>query len=374
MNGSELREIRRRIDPGLSNIKAVYGCYVNAIGEIVSTMEIPILDMDMEEREMYSTLLKNVISGPAGRHLLDVSFSTEQVEKSDEHSLLMGLRDKHLDDQGLRDALYGQIIDNFNNDGKSYVILLAADTYDICSKYNDGEEWSEDSEEQFEYFICSICQVKDSKAALRYQKQPKAFRGTSTGSILSNPIIGFMFPSFTDRAADIYTVPYYTKSTDRIHDELIAGLFKVENIPAVNATKKETFGRILYESLGSDCTLEVMKSLQANFADRTIADNEEGSVTAEVDITEIARVLKEKGIEESKIEEFIEEAECSIGDSISAHAITEKTAYRITSSEAEIITDPEQAVRLKTTVIDGITYFLVPAGSDVRVNGMPVSV
>ena len=372
MTNSEIREIRKRIDEGLSNFKTVYGCFVNAAGEIVSEMEIPVLDMDSEEREMYSKLLKKVISGPAGRHLLDVNFSTKQVELSDEHRLLMGLRDKHLEDAGLRSALYDQIIGNFENDGKSYVILLAADTYDIKPRDDDEDEWSEESESQFEYFICAVCGVRDPKAALRYQAKPKAFRGSSTGSILTSPMVGFMFPSFTDRQADIYIAPYYTKKTDDIHEELIAGLFRVEDVPSAASTQKEKLGDALYTALGSDCNLDIMTSLQARLSEQVV--DEDGSAAGDIPFSEIEKVLSDKGIPEDKLNAFREKIDAYFPgkDSISASTIIEKKKYKLTSSAAEITVDPQQAVRLKTKKIDGITYFLVPVGSDARVNGLDI--
>ena len=74
MTKSEIRKIRKRIDAGLSNIKSIYGCYVNAAGEIIATMNIPVEDMEMEEREMYAVLLRKGISGPKERHIMELRF------------------------------------------------------------------------------------------------------------------------------------------------------------------------------------------------------------------------------------------------------------------------------------------------------------
>ena len=43
--------------------------------------------MDEEEAELYLKLLKKSISGTLGKNLLDIEFSTKQVEDSDEHRL-----------------------------------------------------------------------------------------------------------------------------------------------------------------------------------------------------------------------------------------------------------------------------------------------
>lgn len=89
MTNGEIREIRKRIDEGLSNIRTVYGCYVDGACRVVSLMEIATSEMDAEERALYSKIIKNAVSGPPGRHLLDVCFDPKQVEKSDEHGMLV---------------------------------------------------------------------------------------------------------------------------------------------------------------------------------------------------------------------------------------------------------------------------------------------
>ena len=41
-----------------------------------------------------------------------------------------------------------------------YVILLAADAYDVPYKDSGSDECSEESTDQFEYFVCCLCPVK----------------------------------------------------------------------------------------------------------------------------------------------------------------------------------------------------------------------
>jgi hypothetical protein len=92
----DIRRIRKRIDSTLENFSSIYGCYVNGAGDTVATMEIPVLGMDTEEKEMYAATLKKVLSGTQERNLLDIEFTPDQVDNSDEHRLLMALRDSSL--------------------------------------------------------------------------------------------------------------------------------------------------------------------------------------------------------------------------------------------------------------------------------------
>ena len=143
MNQKELNEIRRRFKLDKDSITHIYGCYVNAVGEIVSYIDMSVGLMPEEEAEMYIKLLKKSISGTLGRNLLDIEFSTSQVSGSEEHGLLMKLRDSELKDEAARESFYTKIIESVDIGDKSYVILLASDTYDVPFRGGDGEVWSE---------------------------------------------------------------------------------------------------------------------------------------------------------------------------------------------------------------------------------------
>ena len=178
---------------------------------------------------------EKVLSGKAGRNQISLEFPADKVGSSDEHRLLMALKSTQLRDESMRELMYQRIIGSLDMDGESYVIILAADTYDLRAKDVKNEEWSEESNEQFEYFICAICPVKTSKAALQYLPGQQEFRGISTGTLLAPPSVGFVFPVLDEGSADIYQAQYYTKSTAGNHGELITALFMIDNPPMASA-------------------------------------------------------------------------------------------------------------------------------------------
>ncbi len=377
MRPEEIRRIRKRIDTTLNNFRNIYGCYVNAAGEIVTTMDIPVLDMDTEEREMYASILKKVLSGRAERNQISLEFPTDRVGNSDEHRLLMALKSTQLRDENMRDLLYQRIIGSLDMEGESYVIILAADTYDLGAKDVRGEEWSEESNNQFEYFICAICPVKTSKAALQYQPGQQEFRGISTGTILAPPAVGFLFPVLDEGSADIYQVQYYTRSTSVNHGELITAMFMIDNPPMAADVQKETFNSTLAEALGKECSLDVVTSLQAKLSAKAEAIREESpSEIPEVYIEDIEDILSDKGISDEKIKTFGE----SVGKRFDGAAtfnignLIQKRSFEVRTPETKIITDPETALRIRTQRIDGVTYILVPAGESVSVNGVEITV
>ena len=259
MNQKELNELRRRFRPERSGIAHVYGCFVNGMREVVAETDVSLGMSGKEEQEMYLTLLRKTLSGSLGRNLIDIPFETKQVAGSDEHRLLQTLRESACADENARHELYSRVISSLDMQGENYLILLAGDAYDVPHRGADGEK-DELSDEVFRFFVCTVCPVKDATAALRYFSEERAFHGTSTGQTVAAPALGFLFPAFDDRRANIYDALYYSHDTAEIHPELIDGLFRVAP-PMSAAEQKETFSETLAAALYSSAEDAVFKAL-----------------------------------------------------------------------------------------------------------------
>ena len=377
MNQNELKEIRRRFRPDKDNISRIYGCYVNAAKEIVTRIDMSLGLMEQEETQMYYKILKKALSGTLGRNLIDIEFSTAQVESSDEHRLLQALRTSHLSDESMRELMYERIIETLDFGDESYVILMASDSYDVPYRGGDGEVFDEGSSEVFDYFICCVCPVKDAKAALRYESEERAFRGASTGHVLGAPEIGFMFPSFDDRCANIYNLLYYSRNVSEIHDEFIKGIFNTESIPLSAVAQKEAFGDSLSFSLGDKCSLEVVQAVHEDIREKLALHKESKEPELpEIYIEDVDDILRKSGVPDEKINFFNEECQKQLGgsDTFNPGNLIETKKFEMVTPAVKITVDPEYAYRIKTGIIDGEKYILIPADGDVAVNGIQVNI
>ena len=111
MNRSEIAEIRRRFNAERNGITSVRGCYVNEKKEIVASFERPLQTFPQEEKEKYLALMRRTLSGIPGKNLVDIAFANEAVGVSDEHKLLMALRDSRLMDDDMVLVFFQRIID-----------------------------------------------------------------------------------------------------------------------------------------------------------------------------------------------------------------------------------------------------------------------
>ena len=376
MNQKEIREIKKRFNPDKDSISRIYGCYVNTAREIVTTLDMSVGLMEQEEAELYFKLLKKTLSGTLGKNLMDIEFTTAQVENSDEHRLLQGLRSSHLRDEGLRDALYHRIIESLDFGEDSYVILLASDSYDVPFKGSDDEIFVEGSGEVFDYILCAICPVKDAKSSLRYFADEHNFRSSSTGHVLGAPELGFLFPAFDDRATNIYNALYYSRGTSDVHEDFISGIFNAERVPMSPGMQKNTFSDVLTEALGDDCNLEVVRAVHGELRQRLLLHKESKDPEApEIEVEDMDDILTDTGISEEKVSAFNEACRREFGESAALNPINvmETNKFEMSTPQVKITVDPEYTDRIETRVIDGITCIVIPLEDGVTVNGIEIN-
>lgn len=377
MNKKEISEIRRRFKPDYDNISRVYGCYVNAGREIVSEMDMSVGLMSQDETEMYLKVLKKTLSGTPGRNLIDIEFTTAQVENSEEHKMLQALRLSHLEDEGLRQALYARMIDVLDPGEAGYVILLASDSYDVPYKGKDDEVFRENSDEVFDYFICAVCPVKPGKAELIYQPSEQIFRESSLGTILTPPTLGFMFPAFDDRAANIYDLLYYSRAIDDIHEDFIQTMFGVERAPMSAGDQQAAFCGALMDSLGENCSLDVVVAVHENIRARLEEYQESKEPDPpEIYVEDMDKILTDSGVPSEKVETFHNAVEDSFSDmaAMNPSNLVETKKFKLDTEGVKIQIDPDYIDGIRTEYVDGRKYILIPAGGSVEINGIEVSV
>lgn len=370
----EIAEIRRRFRPDRSNISRIRGCYVNDQREIVSEFSQSLALMPQEESEELLAILKKTLSGAIGKNLINIEFSTQQVLEGEEHRLLMALRDSSLEDDAAVREFYGRVIQNLSMEG-NYLILLAYDKYDVPYYAKDGEK-QDDSSEVFSYFLCSICPTKLTKPALGYYASENAFRNITADRVVSAPELGFLFPAFDDRSANIYNAVYYSRDTAENHEEFVDTVFKSE-IPMPAAAQKETFQSILGDTVAEDCSFEVMQAVHGQLSEMI----EEHKANKEEEPPVISKktvkgVLESCGVSESHMTAFEEkyDSEFGVDTEISPWNIIDAKQFEVRTPDVTIRVNPERSDLIETRIIDGAKYILIRADEGVEVNGVNIHI
>ncbi len=375
MNEKEIAEIRRRFNPAKSNINHIRGCCVSTEKEILAEFDQSLAFLTEDETAKILSIVKKCLSGYMGKNLTDIEFSTKQVLESDEHKMLMNIRNSALDDDEAIHSLYDKIISSIETEG-NYIILLAEDKYDVISYGVDGEKDNE-SNQVFTYFICCVCPIKASKSQLGFYVSGNPFRSISADTVVSAPKLGFMFPTFDDREANIYKALFYTKDTEADYSAFADNVFKAEVLPVPADVQKQTFNAILEETASEDCNLHLVKVLH-NQINEIIEEHKEQKSEEPLVLSksQITDVLSFGGVKEEQIEHFIEKFDNEFGEKteISPRNIVETKQFKVTTPDVVIKVNPKRTDLIKTRVIDGEKYILISAEEDVEVNGVNITI
>ncbi len=375
MNTREIGEIRRRARRDRSNMTAIYGCYVNENKEIISAFRQSTATMSENEADKYFTLLKRTLSGTLGKNLIDIQFKTAQVMDSEEHRLLMQLRESKLSDENVLHQFYDKIRNSLSL-GSNYLILLGCDSYDVPFKSKDDVTQADNSGEVYTYLMCAVCPVKQTKASLEYEADCKEFHDSGITNVVCAPELGFLFPTFDDRATNIYNALYYCHSPKDNHEAFVDTIFHT-GVPMPAAQQKKSFEALLCSSLKESCSMEVVQEVHEQLC-QCIQLHKESKVPEALLVSkeQVKSALATSGVPEQQIAKFSIDYDETFGFEAQLHPknIINDKRFEIHTPDVSIQVAPDRTDLIETRIIGGVKYILICAEEDVQVNGVSIHI
>lgn len=375
MNEKEIGEIRRRQRRDRSNMTAVFGCYVNENREIISQFRQSTGIMPENEADKYFGLLRKVLSGGLGRNLIDITFKTAQVAGSPEHKLLQDLRSSRLENEEIREEFLKKVIDTVSLEG-NYLILMGCDSYDVPFKSKDDALQPDSSEETYQYILCAVCPVKQTKATLHYVPEEKLFHDGAMLQQVGPPAVGFLFPAFDNRATNIYNALYYTRDVKSSQESFVEAVFNAP-IPMPAAEQKKSFEALLQSSLGEQCSLDVVQNVHDQLCQR-MELHKESKVPEPLTVgkEDVKEVLSSCGVSEEHVAKFSVDYDEVFGFEAELHPknIIDSKHFEIQTPDVVIKVDPTRSDLVETRVIGGVKYIMICADENVEVNGVSIQI
>ena len=387
MNQRDLAELKRRLNPDKRNPTVLRGCYVTYDGQVISSFARPVFHLPAEENEKYMALFKRVLGGTMGQNLQEIDFSASQVMDGEEHKVLSAMRESGLTDEEAVSAFYERVIGYIRQVGGAdeqsvekqqnacnYLILLLHDGYDIAYRDPNGDADNEQSTDMFSYILCAVCPVKQSKPGLSYYLEENEFHTRMADWVVSAPELGFLFPAYEERSANIYRAMFFTKDSANMHDVFIDSVFGSE-LPMPAAQQQETFQTVLQDALEEECSMDVVQAVHETV--RTRLEEQKADKTAEplkLSKQDVREVLEGCGVSMERAAAFEDKYSEAFGEyaEIPAVNVVAPKQFQVTTPSVSIRVDPERSDLIETRMIDGRCYILVLADGEVEVNGVNV--
>ena len=369
MNKKEVTEIKKQLTPNNCAITRICGCYVDGEKEKKASFKDAFLSLPEEEMFKYFDIFRKSLSGNIGKNLLNMEFPLHTEEEGGSQEALLKLRDSRLTDEHLLEEFYTRVIDSYNY-GENYLILLIHSVYDIPGKSSDGSEMFDASDEVYDYIQCAICPVKLSKPALSYHADENSFHERIRDWVVEMPEAGFLFPAFNERSADIHSLLYYSKNAENLENGLTDNLLGC--VPPLTAgSQKETFNLLIEETLGEDCSYDVVKNIHENL-NELLEQHADSPDPLELDKAEVKYLFAKSGVETEKLETFDKQFDAAAGENTTLLAtnVASSKKFEIKTAEITIQVSPEFADLIETKVIDGRTCLIIGVDDHVEINGV----
>ena len=175
MNKREVTEIKKLFTTKDCSITRICGCYVDGEKNKKTEYKEAFLSLPEEEMFKYFEILRQSLTGPVGKYLLNLEFPMEAEKEGGQQDFLLRLRDSRLKDNEILEEFYDRIIESYDHTG-NYLILVIHDCYDVPGIAKDGTKLHDASEEVYDYILACICPVDLSKPGLNYNAAQNAFQ------------------------------------------------------------------------------------------------------------------------------------------------------------------------------------------------------
>lgn len=369
MNKKEISEIKKQFTPSRCAITRICGCYVNGEKEKKAQIKEMFLTLPEEEMFKYFDIFRKTLSGTLGKNLVNMEFPMEAEDYGGTQAFLMSLRESQLNDPNLLNEFYDKVIESYDN-GEHYLILLIHSVYDVPGKTKDGLEMDDASDEVYDHILCAICPVKLSKPGLSYQAELNEFHDRIRDWIVDMPEVGFLFPAFNDRSADIHNILYYTKNPEDLRNSLVDRLLGCV-LPLTAKNQKETFQTIIEDTLSGEADYDIVRSIHENLTEM-IEEKKEEPEPLVLDKTDIKNLLSASGIHPEKLENLEKQLEETGPAPFMASNIANTRKFEVKTPDVVVQVNPSRADLVETRVIDGRRCIVIEINDAVEVNGIPI--
>lgn len=194
INRDDMLELTRRMTPKRTCFDRIAGAYIDDIGNIDDTFNIHFGKLSESEKARNLRLAKEILISKTNEQLKEYKFENHAKGKNSMWMLLNVMLECGLKNDAVMDIFYEQMADGYPVD-HDIAVYVYHGVYDIPLKGKDKESMWE-SEEVYNFILCTVSPTKG-------EYDP------------DSPMLGFLYPAFSDRSADKDRIQIFQKNADR---------------------------------------------------------------------------------------------------------------------------------------------------------------
>lgn len=344
----EINEVKKSLSLKNCSINQIWESIYDFEGKKEFSNSFSFNSLDDNKKTAYIDIFKKTLSSNLHKNSYNVKLENSLID--DNVNGLYHLYRTEIDDDVFK--FMDDLSKLYYND-MGYSIILCKCAYDI--PVEDDEDKILDSDEVYNFLVLSICPFKDNKPNLVEDSSNKTLMLSNNSWVLSNPEVGFLYPSFNSRGTDINEALYYAKNREKINEELVEFLF------GFNSFNEKKYSQDFYNEI-----------LESNVKDITLNKFS--------DINESIRSFAEE-MEESGSEPVLSNSDVKryISEDFSSDEDVTINVFGVSSDKYTITLSDSNDIKLNLTKdglnmvqekdIDGVSYILIPT-TGLKVNGV----
>ncbi len=240
---------------------------------------------------------------------------------------------------------------------------------------DDAEESKRDSVYSHSFILCSLNKTQDPKKELVFDYVEKEFKYNVVVDPVINlkaPVGGFLFPCFTENAADVNRILYATGKANEPDPHFIEEVLNAEETLTAK-DDKIVFEEIVRDAVGHQINTSTLASMYEEI-NRVVEENEEEE-PPKLDYRDVEQVLKTSGLENvdtEKVETAFKNVVDDKGYELKARNIVPKftsKSIKINTKIANVAVSPQDLRFVKQIQIDGRRYLMIEVEEDTIVDG-----
>lgn len=379
MNKKEVSEIKKQFK--LDNVKLTIGRlstrYIDEEGNTIWENTAFFDSLPDDDRLEYMDIFKKTLGGGLGKNLLECPFDNAAYEADGIQGTLRNLISEELSNKDTIDTLFLNISEQLNLHSKHYITLVHCNYTVPSDKKHKGEtDGSDDDYSEFPFIICSVCDMDRTKNGLCYDNKDKDIKKKANFDIevQKTPLVGFMFPTFSDRTSDINAIMVFTKDKKEPNLTFIKDILQAK----YDISYEEELGffkDIVQDVCGENLEFDIGKNIYSQLNDileRNVLETEQPTIGYK----DVENILVRSGVSPDVAKEAETAFENHMGDKhaqLKVINLTDENKTNIKASGVNISISAKNTDAISTKVVDGIKCIVIPLeDNSVTINDMDV--
>jgi hypothetical protein len=337
---------------------------------------MPFEMLEQEQKELFMENFKKVLTGQMDEKLFELKFQRD-VEENSQLILHQGLLSNDTEawkahmlllvEKMLKDKQYEMDI----------VVTFIRGEYrkPMKRKSEESEESDRDSVFANSFILCSMNKTLDPKKELLFDYVEKEFKYNIVVDPIINlkaPISGFLFPCFTDNAADVNHVLYSAGKKYELNYHFIEEVLNAEETMTAE-DDKIVFEEIVKKVAGDQINTSTLSNVYDEIH-RVVEENEEEEVP-KLDYKDVEKVLKSSGVKDIDTEKVESAFKTVIDDEryeFKASSVIPKytsKSIKIKTKVADISVNPQDLRFVRQVNFDGKLCLMIEVEENAMIEG-----